>query len=580
MRIGVRGKLFAVSVFLILAAVLGSGLFLRAQLRSRLEARIEEELTRDAHATRELIAETHTNSIGVYDDLAVHIGAAVASRVTVIGPNGEVLGDSELKRTDVARAENHGNRPEVVAALAHGKGVARRYSTTVQAYQLYVAVPADVLGGLGVVRVAKPLAEVDAAVAALRSNIFAAGLIGLLAAMLMSALASHWMSSALKSLADSARAIADRGASRVDVRSTDELGLLAGSLNKMAGEIEETVDKLASERARFEAVLEGMSDAVIALDKERRVTLMNRAALELLQLREPAKDRSLVELVRVPALQEIVDDADDTPAAAEFDLPGLPKRVLARVRPLPGGTGCVVVMHDVTDMRRLERIRRDFVANVSHELRTPISIVQANAETLIDGAIEDGEHAVPLVEAIHRNAARLSQLISDLLDLSRLEAGRYELDGMPVSVTRAAERAMQSVERAARAKSTSIVLEAPGDIEVFADPKALDQVLVNLMENAVKYTPEGSTVRVAARGNDTSVRMEVIDDGPGIDAAHRARIFERFYRVDPGRSRDMGGTGLGLSIVKHLVDAMHGNVGVEPASPHGSVFWVELPVAR
>jgi two-component system phosphate regulon sensor histidine kinase PhoR len=238
----------------------------------------------------------------------------------------------------------------------------------------------------------------------------------------------------------------------------------------------------------------------------------------------------------------------------------------------------VIVMHDVTDIRRLENIRKDFVANVSHELRTPVSIVQANAETLLDGALEEPARARTFVEALHRNAERLSRIIADLLDLSRLEAGRYRFDIASVDVEEAVERSLEAVHEKALGREQNIEVSIPEGQAVLADAKALEQVLSNLLENSIKYTPRGGHISVRAEERGGQVRLEIQDDGPGIEAEHRARIFERFYRIDPGRSRDMGGTGLGLAIVKHFVESMGGRVGVDPAFPRGSIFWVTLPL--
>jgi two-component system phosphate regulon sensor histidine kinase PhoR len=231
----------------------------------------------------------------------------------------------------------------------------------------------------------------------------------------------------------------------------------------------------------------------------------------------------------------------------------------------------------VTALHRLETIRRDFVANVSHELRTPVSVIQANAETLATGALGDSATAPVLVGAIHRNAERLTDLIEDLLDLSRLEAGQYKVDIEPVAVGAAALRAVEALERVAAGRGTAIEVEVPGDLTAAADAGALHQVLVNVVTNAIVHTPETSRVAIRAAVRAGRVRIEVADDGPGIPAAQRERIFERFYRIDPGRSRAMGGTGLGLSIVKHLVDVMGGQVGVRDNQPRGAVFWIDLP---
>jgi two-component system phosphate regulon sensor histidine kinase PhoR len=238
-------------------------------------------------------------------------------------------------------------------------------------------------------------------------------------------------------------------------------------------------------------------------------------------------------------------------------------------------------MQDVTTVHRLENIRRDFVANVSHELRTPVSVIQANAETLVAGALGDAATAPVLIEAIHRNAERLTDLIEDLLDLSRLEAGQYRVDIEPVAIGAAAQRAVEALERVAAGRGTAIEIAVPAELVAAADAGALHQVLVNVVTNAIVHTPEKSRVVVTAHALDSGrVRIEVADNGPGIPAAQRERIFERFYRIDPGRSRAMGGTGLGLSIVKHMVDAMGGQVGVRDNTPRGAVFWVDLPPAK
>ena len=272
-------------------------------------------------------------------------------------------------------------------------------------------------------------------------------------------------------------------------------------------------------------------------------------------------------------------DRSEGKSEIEVEVPATRRRVRARRATQPGG-GTVLVMQDVTTVYRLENIRRDFVANVSHELRTPVSVIQANAETLAAGALTDSATAPVLIEAIHRNAERLGDLIEDLLDLSRLEAGQYHVDIEPVAVGAAALRAVEALERVAAQRGTAIEVAVPGELVALADPGALHQVLVNVVTNAIVHTPERSRVAISGRTAGGRVRIEVSDNGPGIPAAQRERVFERFYRIDPGRSRALGGTGLGLSIVKHLVDAMGGKVGVGDNQPRGARFWIELPPAN
>ena len=582
MSLGVRGRLFVVSVALILVVGLASGAYLENQLRQLLVSRIEAELHRHALTVRELFRSHRDWSTAMaIDPLADRLGQATSARVTVIAQDGTVLGDSALTIEQVRQLDNHGRRPEVVAALSDGRGVARRFSATLRTDMLYVAVPLARADGLAVVRTATPLDEIEPVVNQLRVLLGVAGLLGLVVAVFMSGLASYFLSRTLRSLVQHASAMA-AGArqQRIAVATTDEIGGLAGSLNRMAEDLEQAVTTLAAERDRFAAVLEGLADAILALDAEQRITLANRAALTLLDLPEPPLDRTLLETIRAPVLQDLVVQAQrGTPSTAEFDLPiAQARRVLASATPQPGTGGSVVVLRDVTELRRLETIRRDFVTNVSHELRTPVSVIRANAETLLFTSLGDVAETREFLEALLRQADRLARIVADLLDLAQIEADQYPLHLEPVLIAPAVQRALEVVDQDRQAKGLSLDLAVASDLSAQADADALDQIILNLLDNAVKYMLAGGHLSIRGSVESGHVRIEVGDDGPGIAPHHRDRIFERFYRVDTGRSRDQGGTGLGLAIVKHLALAMHGEVGVEAATPRGSIFWVTLPL--
>ncbi len=556
MKLGLRWKLFLYAVGISFVVLIPGGFYLQHELRATLNERIERELETDLHAARILFEASGARTPAEIDPLADRLGAALGARVTVIAPDGSLLGDSDVGLDRLPHVENHGNRPEVRAALETGSGTARRRSATVDVDLLYMAEPFG--DRHGVVRIAKPLDEIAAALARLRWLFLGAAAITLAAAVALSAGAARLLSRTLR-----------------DVVATATNMVQADQLAASARDIERTVGTLAVERARFAAVLEGMGDGVVATDPSGRITLMNRAAHELFGVGSDTAGRSLLEVVRLPALDELVTGAGDRDEI-EAEVPATRRRVRARRAAQPGG-GTVLVMQDVTALHRLETIRRDFVANVSHELRTPVSVIQANAETLATGALGDSANAPVLVGAIHRNAERLADLIEDLLDLSRLEAGQYKVDIEEVAIGAAAQRAVEALERVAAQRSTAIEVEVPGDLVAAADAGALHQVLVNVVTNAIVHTPERSRVTIRAAAKGRGVRIEVADDGNGIPAAQRERIFERFYRIDPGRSRAMGGTGLGLSIVKHLVDAMRGQVGVRDNQPRGAVFWIDLP---
>ncbi len=585
MRLGVRSKVFGVSLILVGLVTLATGLLLETQLRGRLEQRIQDEVLRHARAIAAMLetgAERPTAAEA--DALADRLGATTHARVTIIGSDGLVRGDSELTVEQLGRLDSHADRPEVQSALTQGHSVSRRYSTTLDTEMLYVAVPVRRSGQkVSVVRVAVPLSEVDESIGQLRLMLLLVAALGLTLAAVVSGVASHLLTRRLRQLLLRVpRVRAGPGApAGGGAGPADELGLLAGSFHQLAGELDAAISELASERDRLETILEGMTGGVVAVDSDQRVTLINPEALVLLDLDAPPVGRLLSDTIEGSALRELVARAQDRSGhPVEFDSPGAsPRRVLARSAPLKVTGGTVLVMQDVTEMRRLESVRRDFVANVSHELRTPVSIVRANAETLLSGALEEpGGRA--FVEAIDRNAVRLTALLADLLDLSRIEAGSYRLEAEPVDLSQAFARVVEAVAEVRDRRQVTVSDAEDGSLQVLADPGGLDQILLNLLDNAVKYCAESGQVQLRAAAAGEAVRIEVQDDGPGIEERHRERVFERFFRVDKGRSREAGGTGLGLAIVKHLSDAMNGSVGVEAAGEQGSTFWVELPRAR
>jgi two-component system phosphate regulon sensor histidine kinase PhoR len=581
-KLGVRGKLFLISTSVFVVAISVSGLLLSQTLRENLFARAESELTRHAR-TAALIVEDAAGieTVAEGDRLADRLGEATSSRITIILEDGAVIGDSEVDLERIPAMKNHARRPEIERAFSEGFGESRRYSTTVEHEMLYVAISLERKGEPVVVRASRPLDEIDAAIDHALFLLVTAGLFGFVVAVAISALTSHYISRSLRTLADHANRLAEgQSDGPLPVSTQDEIGGLAGSLQRLSEQLEGSMAALAAERDRFEAVLEGMREAVVALDDRRRVTLVNRAGVLLLGVTGDPVGRTLLETIRIPELHQLVDDLEpgqeDT---SEFDLPGAEDtRVLAHAIRRRSGEH-VIVLLDVTELRRLETARRDFVANVSHELRTPMSVIQANAETLLDGAIDDRTAAAKFVETIHANARRLSGLISDLLDISRIEAGKIEPAIESLSVRQALIRTLESVRERAQAKQMTLEVDAPDELGARADAGMLDQILLNLTDNAIKYADAGGRVVLRASARDGRAVLEVEDDGPGIEPAHRERLFERFYRVDAGRSRELGGTGLGLAIVKHLTLAMRGDVGVAPAPERGSIFWISLPIS-
>ncbi len=584
MNLGIRGKLFAISLALITLAAVASGALVETVMRGLLLDQVRGELERLGSASSEaLLLVPGPLTVGSAQNVVTRLGKGAHLRVTVIASDGRVLADSSMPADELANIENHRSRPEVIQALRGGRGVTTRYSTTVHADMMYMAVPFKRADGTGVVRVSMSLSDVDALITHMRWLLTAAVVLGLLVAAFMGALASYFASRSLVELVNRARAVASgaRGERLRVGADEDELAGLAGSFNHMADELDHAIETLSRERDLSRAILENLTDGVIALDAQANVTEMNSAARRLLGIGQAPIGAALIEVVRVPALLEIVSQGGTTEnASTEFGWPGPPRRtLLATVTPQRARGPRVVVLRDITELRRLELMRRDFVANASHELRTPVSIISANVETLAAGALSDPARASEFLGAVQRNAERLSRLVNDLLDLSRIEDGSHALALKPTSIDGPVGAVLDLLESRANEKKLTFEIAVDDDLTVIGDGSALEHVLVNLVDNAIKYTPSGGSLGILAKREGADVLFEVWDTGPGVPESHRARLFERFYRVDPGRSRDMGGTGLGLSIVKHLVESMRGSVNMRPRKGGGSVFWMKLPAA-
>lgn len=574
MSLGIRGKLFLLAALMIAAVVGSVGYYVEHAIESSMQSRLEQELFRHARNTGVLLE--HRRAGDDLDAVADRVADATRSEVWIFDLQGQPVGSSVLAPLELQQLAKTSRDPEVQAALQQERGVDVRLNAQGDR-NLFVAVKVAAPQQAVVVRSSTSLAPVQEALTQLRIAAVVSGLAGLLiAGVLLSAVGSQ-VERALKPVVSSAAA-ANKGAESTDGESEGDEG--PQSLRTVAVDLERTMEALSAERNRFEAVLQTLELAVLVLDADEKLITVNRAAYRLLSLPERAVGRSLLEAVRVPRLKALAAAAAEGGTHHdEFELPsGLRVDVRATRH---DDEGVVIVAQDITEVRHLERVRRDFVANVSHELRTPISVIRANAETLLDGALDEPKIARKFVEATHRHSDRLGHIVSDLLDISRIEAGRYSLNPSNLNVGDVVDQVLDLVESNATEKGIELSVAIEPELDMYADRKAMEHILINLVSNAFKYTPQNGKVEVTAHApTPNRIRIEVLDDGPGIDPAHRERIFERFFRVDSGRSRDMGGTGLGLSIVKNLVEAQRGEVGVDPRSPTGSIFWFTLPAAR
>ncbi len=387
----------------------------------------------------------------------------------------------------------------------------------------------------------------------------------------------------VRDLTEAAERVAAGGVGQtVFAAGQDELGRLGRTFNQMSERLAAQLAQLEEDRQQLRTILGGMVEGVIALDAEQRILFSNDRAAQLLEFPPDTAGRKLWEVVRHRSLQDVVHRAlsGSGPYRQELTWNGPSSRSLtayAARLPGPAARGAVLVLHDTSDLRRLERLRQDFVANVSHELKTPLSIIKACVETLLDGAVDDPEHRGPFLDRVAEQSERLHVLILDLLSLSRIERGVESFEFEPIPLGPVVSACLERHRARAEAKDQTLEAVASPPITAWADEEAVGQILDNLVDNAVKYTPAGGSIRVRWYAEDAQVCLEVEDTGIGIPAYDLARIFERFYRVDKARSRELGGTGLGLSIVKHLAQAMHGSVSARSRVGAGTTFTVRLP---
>jgi two-component system phosphate regulon sensor histidine kinase PhoR len=522
------------------------------------------------------------------DPVADRLGRDLGVRVTIIDASGKVLGDTDLDGEALRTVENHAGRPEVADAVRSGQGRAVRYSRTLAEGMLYVA--SRIEPGRpesGVVRLAVPLTDVTQAQEDIRAPIVIAALLSVVLAGGFGWLVARGPARRLEAMARVASEFAAGGTGvRADTGGHDEVAALARSLNRMADEMRERLVLLERERSQLRTVLDGMVEGVVLTDPSGRILVANDAFRRIFNAQLPVEGRRPLETARVPALQDALEAAleAEEPLTREIAVGGAQGKViqasLASIRESGDTVGAVAVFHDVTELKRLERVRQEFVANVSHELRTPLTAIKGYAETLRDGGLRDPAAAAEFVQVIHRHAERLRALIEDLLDLAAVEQGQARLRPAAVRARDVVSQAEALIRPAAESRRQTLAIDVPADLpEILADRDRLAQVLINLLDNAVKFTPEGGRIAVSGTAAAGRVILAVRDNGVGIPPSDLPRIFERFYRVGRSRDRREGGTGLGLAIAKHLTQAMGGSIEVDSVQGAGTTFRVSLPAA-
>jgi signal transduction histidine kinase/HAMP domain-containing protein len=539
------------------------------RLANRLAGETRGELEREA---RLVASEWHT---GMNDDsLADAAGKALGRRVTLIQPDGKVVGDSEFSGDDLEQLENHYQRPEVTDAREHGVGVSRRRSPSAGDDEFYLAIKHP----LGTVRVSVGTAKFREIVNGARDDVIAAGLLALAGTLFVAFGFSRAVSQPIIELRDVATAIAAGDLERRPALSAPgEVGDLAAALQRMTEQLSSRLSALQAEDALLAAVIDSLDEGIVAVSARGSVVRLNESARRLLDL--PANVPFSTDLLPQDRLvRDALRGAMAGVAAGPLEIGVGERTLIVSARPLPDG-GAVMAVQDLTTRRRLETIRRDFVANVSHELKTPLTVIAGFAETLRDRELPS-DNRERFLDTIEANTRRMQRIVDDLLDLSRYESGSWRPNVVSNDLAGVVTDVFTSVARAADAKGLTLGFQASPDAQrIDADPTALRQVLSNLIENAVRHTARGGVTVSAEAPPRGGTTLRVRDTGSGIPTEHLGRIFERFYRVDAGRARDEGGTGLGLAIVRHLVEAHGGSVRAESVVGQGTTITVHFPLS-
>ncbi len=588
MKINLHWKLTVFFCSAVMVGLLLVYFYLSSHLTAYLERDLQKNMKREITLVRDFVETHQSDQTGLFDAqvMAHRMGSKLDLRVTIVGLDGKVLGDSDLDDAALKTVENHGARIEIKDALKTGWGVSKRYSYTLKKYLLYVASPFGQGRTAGVIRLAMPLTDVEileegsvkiVAVAIFLIFIFSLGFTSIVAVI---------VSKPLREMSIVARAMAVGDFTRhPSIRSRDELGDLAHALTYMSDEVRDKLRTIERERARLDAVIESLSEGLMVVNEKGAVLLMNAALRKFFLISGTVDGRRVAEVIRNSAVTDMVDClvlggerlvsreiTAELPEEKVFRVNAVQVRVADKLE------GAVLVFHDISELRRLEKVRQDFVANVSHELRTPVASIKGYTETLLGGAMDDPQAMKEFLGIIHNNSDRLVNLINDLLDLARIESGKMKMTLIPVDAAGVIRKCVAILEKAVEAKRLTIVLDLPATLpKVLADEARLSQVFLNLLDNAVKYTPADGQIIVRALPGDKNIHFEVIDSGIGIPEKDLPRIFERFYRVDKARARDVGGTGLGLSIVKHIVAAHGGEVAVHSSPGHGTTFSFVVP---
>lgn len=563
-------------------------IYLSGQLRGFFETRFENRWKRELQLAREYVESPGLDMTDLRqaDAVADRLGSILGLRVTIIAPDGKVMGDSRVPSTRLRGVESHADRPEVQQALQEGFGETRRYSTTVNQNLFYLAVPVDWNhGNRSILRIAVPTSEIDEFVSRIQNLIWLASGLAFLLVLVASFVVSKYITDRMHEMSLAARRFA-RGdfSRRVAENGSDELADLSLALNQMAADLQRNMTQITQERDQLHAILNSMVEGVMVSDNTGKILLTNHSFELIFHVHKPIIGQSIREVFRdaqlLTALEKAIQEKKDTVVTLELLSP-IKKSLEAHIAilaPKDAESGVVAVFHDITKLQHLEQVRRDFVANVSHELRTPLTAIKGYVETLLDtDAIETDKQQL-FLETVLRHSDRMAKLVEDLLSLSKLESIEPGEELQLIDLTTLCRRVAENFSNILEKSNIHLNLELADDVSpVRGLPGELESALANLIDNAIKYGSSGGEITVSVEELADKIKVSVKDAGIGIPTDDQPRIFERFYRVDKGRSRELGGTGLGLSIVKHIIQRHNGRIWVESVVGKGACFSFVLP---
>ncbi len=581
---GIRSRIFFIILSCLFIGISLAFVVAERDLSLGLQEQIESELSKQAKILRQSLARSNQT----LDDLKSQINSyslASDSRITIINKNGEVLVDSSIETSDLVSLDNHSNRPEILAAFANGTGSSKRFSSTTNQEMLYFALRDNSYQPARVIRISVTNEYLDRSIASLENSMTLIVVVALIVAIMASILAGNYIRESLIDLERAASDLSDGSYKKKDMKQlplkrSDEIGSMARNISSISTNLKKQISLIAKQRDQFGLVLDELGEGIMVFNEDGLITFRNDQIMQILGLNE-ILNKSIHDL-NIPALSRMYKKAQKKGKFdSEFELETLAddtRWILAHMNKAKATQELILVVHETTQLRQMDSMRRDFISNLSHELRTPVSVIKANSETLLDGALEDKKDAKIFSKAILHNADRLSEMVTSLIDLSRIEYGELKFVIESIVLNKIIETVVQSFKNKAKRKNIQILFEPQPEVTVYSDAKAIERVLNNLIDNAFKYSPEDSVINITLEKQGESIRLAVLDQGEGIAENEQDLVFKRFFRTATARANTQQGSGLGLAIVKNLVNNLQGDFGVDSRPEGGSEFWFTVPI--